>query len=273
MDRTNGTVRHAPRPRGRARLERRQHRPDHPGALPEAGRAHRLRPPALRRQAVCARRRSRGRRPRAGTAPELPEFPLNDPAFAGATVLVVGRNFGCGSSREHAVWAVMQAGFRAVIAPGKGEGFADIFEGERLPERPARRSSSTEADWQTIAAAGRAHPGSAEVTIDLRDQTVKLHDPTLGRRRSHRDPVRVRDPRVPPPSPAARPRRHRGDPSPRRRHPAATNRQCPPGSRRPPRRTRLRVVHCIPRFPATKSPAVDQPTPCGKSHLAAAPEC
>jgi 3-isopropylmalate/(R)-2-methylmalate dehydratase small subunit len=51
--------------------------------------------------------------------PEQPDFPLNNPAFQGATVLVVGRNFGCGSSREHAVWAVMQAGYRAVIAPGK----------------------------------------------------------------------------------------------------------------------------------------------------------
>ena len=59
--------------------------------------------------------------------PENPDFPLNDPAIRGATILVVGRNFGCGSSREHAVWAVMQAGYRAIIAPGKGEGFADIF--------------------------------------------------------------------------------------------------------------------------------------------------
>ena len=71
----------------------------------------------------------RRRRPRRGTAPETPDFPLNDPSMRGATVLVVGRNFGCGSSREHAVWAVAQAGYRAVIAPGKGEGFADIFEG------------------------------------------------------------------------------------------------------------------------------------------------
>src|SRR3954466_9675521 len=45
------------------------------------------------------------------------DFPLNTPASRDATVLVVGRNFGCGSSREHAVWAVAQAGFRAVIAP------------------------------------------------------------------------------------------------------------------------------------------------------------
>jgi len=52
-----------------------------------------------------------------------PEFTLNQPRYQGATVLVSGRNFGCGSSREHAVWALMQYGFRAVIAPS----FADIF--------------------------------------------------------------------------------------------------------------------------------------------------
>jgi 3-isopropylmalate/(R)-2-methylmalate dehydratase small subunit len=52
-----------------------------------------------------------------------PEFVLNQPRYASATVLVTGRNFGCGSSREHAVWALMQFGIRAVIAPS----FADIF--------------------------------------------------------------------------------------------------------------------------------------------------
>ncbi|MGH2441810.1 MAG: 3-isopropylmalate dehydratase small subunit [Chloroflexota bacterium] len=50
-------------------------------------------------------------------------FPLNDPAFAGASILIAGRNFGCGSSREHAVWALYDFGIRAIIAPS----FADIF--------------------------------------------------------------------------------------------------------------------------------------------------
>ena len=52
-----------------------------------------------------------------------PTFPLNQPRYAGASVLVTGKNFGCGSSREHAVWALEDFGFRAVIAPS----FADIF--------------------------------------------------------------------------------------------------------------------------------------------------
>jgi 3-isopropylmalate/(R)-2-methylmalate dehydratase small subunit len=52
-----------------------------------------------------------------------PAFPLNQPRYAGASILVADKNFGCGSSREHAVWALENAGFRAVIAPS----FADIF--------------------------------------------------------------------------------------------------------------------------------------------------
>jgi 3-isopropylmalate/(R)-2-methylmalate dehydratase small subunit len=52
-----------------------------------------------------------------------PSFVLNDPRYAGATILLAGANFGGGSSREHAVWAIEDAGFRAVIAPS----FADIF--------------------------------------------------------------------------------------------------------------------------------------------------
>ena len=52
-----------------------------------------------------------------------PEFALNAPAYQGASILVAGRNFGSGSSREHAVWAILQAGYRAVIAPS----LADIF--------------------------------------------------------------------------------------------------------------------------------------------------
>jgi 3-isopropylmalate/(R)-2-methylmalate dehydratase small subunit len=103
---------------------------------------------------------------------EDPEFPLNQPSARGTSVLVVNRNFGCGSSREHAVWAVQQGGYRAVIAPGKGEGFADIFEGNAfnngllLIELPVK-------DWTAIAQACRAE-GGAEIAIDLKTQTLTV---------------------------------------------------------------------------------------------------
>lgn len=61
---------------------------------------------------------------------EEPGFVLNDPAYAGASVLVAGPEFGIGSSREHAVWALRDWGFRAVIAPR----FGDIFRGNALKE-------------------------------------------------------------------------------------------------------------------------------------------
>jgi len=63
-----------------------------------------------------------------------PDFSLNKPEAAGAEILVTRGNFGCGSSREHAVWAVHQYGFKAIVAPRTGEGsgvipgFADIFK-------------------------------------------------------------------------------------------------------------------------------------------------
>jgi 3-isopropylmalate/(R)-2-methylmalate dehydratase small subunit len=53
----------------------------------------------------------------------IPEFVLNDPRYEGAQILITGKNFGCGSSREHAAWALSDFGFRVVIAPT----FADIF--------------------------------------------------------------------------------------------------------------------------------------------------
>jgi 3-isopropylmalate/(R)-2-methylmalate dehydratase small subunit len=105
--------------------------------------------------------------------PEAPDFPLNRPEARGSTILLVGRNFGCGSSREHAVWAIAQAGYRVLLAPGKDEGFADIFESNAfnnglLPiELPA-------AEWNTLAEATR-RTGGAEATIDLRAQTITVH--------------------------------------------------------------------------------------------------
>ncbi len=95
-----------------------RHRPDHPQAVPQAHRAHRLRRLPLLRLA-----------PHPGQAPDdRVQAPprtssLNKPAYAGAKILIAEKNFGCGSSREHAAWAIDQFGFLAVIAPS----FADIF--------------------------------------------------------------------------------------------------------------------------------------------------
>ena len=57
-----------------------------------------------------------------------PDFPLNKPSSKGATILITGDNFGCGSSREHAPWALVQYGFKAIISTS----FADIFKGNAL---------------------------------------------------------------------------------------------------------------------------------------------
>jgi 3-isopropylmalate/(R)-2-methylmalate dehydratase small subunit len=119
--------------------------------------------------------------PGGAPAPDAPEkhgeeagdFPLNQPSSRGATILVVGRNFGCGSSREHAVWAVSQAGFRALIAPGKGEGFADIFEGNALQNGLLPIELENEK-WESIARAARGE-GGAEATIDLDRRVVIVH--------------------------------------------------------------------------------------------------
>ena len=99
------------------------------------------------------------------------DFPLNTPEALGATILVVGKNFGCGSSREHAVWAVAQAGFRAVIAPGIGEGFADIFEGNSFNSGLLPIELDPD-DWRHLADAVR---GGGEVTINLGANSVTAH--------------------------------------------------------------------------------------------------
>ncbi|SRR5712691_3265127 len=97
-----------------------------------------------------------------------PEFPLNRKEAAGAPVLVVGRNFGCGSSREHAVWALLDQGFRAVI----GTSFADIFRGNALKNGLVPVAIAPEAHARISAAEGAA------VTVDLVTQEVTLPDGT-----------------------------------------------------------------------------------------------
>ncbi len=80
----------------------------------------RLRPEPVRRVALSRPRRAgHGSRAR----PQNPDFVLNQPRYQGAQILLARRNFGCGSSREHAPWALADYGFRALIAPS----YADIF--------------------------------------------------------------------------------------------------------------------------------------------------
>src|SRR5476651_1426241 len=72
-----------------------------------------------------------------------PDFVLNQPQYAGADVLVAGPDFGTGSSREHAVWALQNYGFKAVISPR----FADIFRGNSLKgDRKSTRLNSSHAN-------------------------------------------------------------------------------------------------------------------------------
>ncbi len=99
-----------------------------------------------------------------------PAFPLNDPRYQGAQILLTGANFGSGSSREHAVWALMEWGFRAVLAPS----FADIFYNNAIQNGllPARIAAET---FEALLAWAQAHPTDA-VTVDLEQQTVQLPD-------------------------------------------------------------------------------------------------
>lgn len=105
-----------------------------------------------------------------------PEFPLEQPAAKDASVLVVGTNFGCGSSREHAVWAIQQAGFRAVIARkfATSPGYSDIFR-SNAGNCGLLLIELEEAAHGVLVAAG----SGAEVTIDLPAQTVTLGGQTF----------------------------------------------------------------------------------------------
>jgi 3-isopropylmalate/(R)-2-methylmalate dehydratase small subunit len=101
---------------------------------------------------------------------EDPSFVLNQPAYAGATVLVAGTDFGIGSSREHAVWALVDYGFRVVIAPR----FGDIFRNNATKAGllPVRLPEETVTALQDAAEADPA----AEVTVDLGAREVRHAD-------------------------------------------------------------------------------------------------
>lgn len=96
----------------------------------------------------------------------LPEFVLNDPRYKDAQILIAGKNFGCGSSREHAAWALSDFGFRCVIAPT----FADIFfsnagkNGILLVKLSEQQVAELLHNAETI-------PGY-KLTVSLEDQTV-----------------------------------------------------------------------------------------------------
>src|SRR5439155_14067555 len=95
-----------------------------------------------------------------------PDFVLNKPEYQGASVLVSGRNFGSGSSREHAPWALQQAGFRAVIAPS----FADIFR-NNCYQNGFLPVAVAENIVRQLLDRAEAEPGYT-VTIDLEHQRV-----------------------------------------------------------------------------------------------------
>ena len=99
-----------------------------------------------------------------------PNFPLNSPGARGARILVAGRNFGCGSSREHAVWSLMDAGIVAVVSSA----FADIFRGNAL----GNGLLPVQLDEHVVQSL--ISRGGGTLTIDLGTQTVTLPDDKLG---------------------------------------------------------------------------------------------
>jgi len=107
----------------------------------------------------------------AGDGTPKADFVLNQPASAGANVLVAGDNFGCGSSREHAPWALYDYGFRAVISTS----IADIFRNNSLKNGlvPIVVDAATHA--KLLAAPG------AEVKVSVADQTLTLADGTTAK--------------------------------------------------------------------------------------------
>ncbi len=97
------------------------------------------------------------------------DFILNDPTFSEASILLAGENFGCGSSREHAPWALMDYGFKVVIASS----YADIFYNNALKNGmiPVVLDEETIQQWMK-----KATDGSLTLTVDLEEQFVRDQD-------------------------------------------------------------------------------------------------
>lgn len=102
-----------------------------------------------------------------------PEFVLNKPEFASGSILVAGVDFGTGSSREHAVWALRDFGFAVVLSPK----FADIFRGNS-GKQGLLTGVITEADCEKLWDAIEANPG-VEATVDLVARTASIGDLTV----------------------------------------------------------------------------------------------
>src|SRR2546422_954160 len=113
----------------------------------------------------------RSDRPDAGR-PLNPDFVLNQPRYQGASILLARENFGCGSSREHAPWALTDYGFKVVIAPS----FADIFYGNSFNNQllPVKLS---DAEVDELFALVKANPG-IHFDVDLEAQEVKAGEKT-----------------------------------------------------------------------------------------------
>jgi 3-isopropylmalate/(R)-2-methylmalate dehydratase small subunit len=95
-----------------------------------------------------------------------PSFSLNEPRYRGASILIAGRNFGCGSSREHAPWALADYGFRAIIAPSFADIFANNCRKNGLLPITLNEAKITELDR-------RARENQRyELTVNLQDKTV-----------------------------------------------------------------------------------------------------
>jgi 3-isopropylmalate/(R)-2-methylmalate dehydratase small subunit len=96
----------------------------------------------------------------------VPQFVINDPRFKGAQILIAGKNFGCGSSREHAAWALSDYGFRCVIAPT----FADIFF-SNAGKNGILLVPLSEPEVEALLQNAQKIPGY-QLTVSLPDQTV-----------------------------------------------------------------------------------------------------
>jgi len=110
------------------------------------------------------------------------DFPLNQSRFQGASILVAGNNFGCGSSREHAVWAVKEFGFEVVVAPKNKQkdgsfipAFADIFR-NNSSKNGLLTIELSDVEVGQIHELVVEHPG-LEATADVETETLKIHAP------------------------------------------------------------------------------------------------